>query len=92
MDLLAKKLGIKVDYITGPSWNEFLGLIKRKELAVMLNIAKTEDRMLESFTFKVTRVPSAEEGLEEIQKRSHYRHDGARMPWPVMNKRALKRE
>jgi ABC-type amino acid transport substrate-binding protein len=45
MDLLAKKLGIKVDYITGPSWNEFLGLIKRKELAVMLNIVKTEDRI-----------------------------------------------
>jgi len=45
MDLLAKKLGIKVDYITGPSWNEFLGLIKRKELDVMLNIVKTEDRI-----------------------------------------------
>ncbi|MDX1709427.1 MAG: transporter substrate-binding domain-containing protein, partial [Desulfobacterales bacterium] len=45
MNLLAEKLGIKVEYITGPSWNEFLGMVKRKELDVMLNIVKTEDRM-----------------------------------------------
>jgi len=44
MNLLAEKLGIKVEYITGPSWNEFLGMIKRKELDIMLNIVKTEDR------------------------------------------------
>ena len=37
MDLMAKNLGIDVEYVTGPSWNEFLGLIKRKELDVMLN-------------------------------------------------------
>ena len=45
MNLVAKQLGIKVEYITGPSWNEFLGMVKRKELDVMLNIVKTEDRM-----------------------------------------------
>ena len=45
MDLVAEKLGIEVKYVTGPSWNEFLGLVKRKELDVMLNIVKTEDRM-----------------------------------------------
>jgi PAS domain S-box-containing protein len=44
MDLMAEKLGIEVEYITGPSWNEFLGMVKRKELDVMLNIVKTEDR------------------------------------------------
>jgi PAS domain S-box-containing protein len=44
MDLMAEKLGIEVEYVTGPSWNEFLGLVKRKELDVMLNIVKTEDR------------------------------------------------
>ena len=44
MDLVAKNLGIEVEYVTGPSWNEFLGLIKRKELDVMLNIVRTEDR------------------------------------------------
>ena len=44
MDLMAEKLGIGVEYVTGPSWNEFLGMVKRKELDVMLNIVKTEDR------------------------------------------------
>jgi len=45
MNLVAEKLGINVEYVTGPSWNEFLGMVKRKELDVMLNIVKTEDRM-----------------------------------------------
>ncbi|MBW1849896.1 MAG: transporter substrate-binding domain-containing protein [Deltaproteobacteria bacterium] len=44
MNLLAKKIGIRVEYISGPSWNDFLGMIKIKELDVMLNIVKTEDR------------------------------------------------
>ncbi|MBT8367688.1 MAG: transporter substrate-binding domain-containing protein, partial [Deltaproteobacteria bacterium] len=44
MDLMAKKLGIEIEYVTGPSWNEFLEMVKRKELDVMLNIVKTEDR------------------------------------------------
>jgi len=45
MNQVAEKLGIKVEYVTGPSWNEFLEMVKRKELDVMLNIVKTEDRM-----------------------------------------------
>jgi len=45
MNLAAAKLGIMVDYVTGPSWSEFLEMVKRKELDVMLNIVKTEDRM-----------------------------------------------
>jgi polar amino acid transport system substrate-binding protein len=45
MNLLAKKLGIKVAYVTGPSWNEFLGMIERKELDILLNIIRTEDRL-----------------------------------------------
>ncbi len=45
MNLVAEKLGVKVEYVSGPSWNEFLGMVKRKELDVMLNIVKTEDRM-----------------------------------------------
>jgi PAS domain S-box-containing protein len=44
MNLLAEKLGIQVEYITGPNWNEFLGMIQGEELDVMLNIVKTEDR------------------------------------------------
>ena len=45
MNLVAEHLGIKVEYVTGPSWSEFLEMAKRKELDVMLNIVKTEDRM-----------------------------------------------
>ncbi len=45
MNLVAEQLGIKVEYVSGPSWNEFLEMVKRKELDVMLNIVKTEDRM-----------------------------------------------
>lgn len=44
MNLLAKKLGVTVEYVNGPSWNEFLGMIKEKKLDVMLNIVKTEER------------------------------------------------
>ncbi|MCP4994223.1 MAG: transporter substrate-binding domain-containing protein, partial [Gammaproteobacteria bacterium] len=44
MNLLADRLGIKVEYVTGPSWNEFLQMLKRKELDVMLNIINTEQR------------------------------------------------
>lgn len=44
MNLLADQLGLKVEYVTRPGWNEFLGLIKNKELDVMLNIIKTPDR------------------------------------------------
>lgn len=44
MNLLADKLGVRVEYVTGPSWNEFMGMIQDKKLDVMLNIVKTEDR------------------------------------------------
>ncbi len=44
MDLLAERLGIRIKYITGPNWNAFLQMIRKKDLDVMLNIVKTEDR------------------------------------------------
>jgi PAS domain S-box-containing protein len=44
MDLLATRLGIKIKYITGPSWGEFLRMIKFKKLDLMLNIIKTPER------------------------------------------------
>ena len=44
MNLVAESAGLKVEYVTGPSWNQFLGLMKSGELDVMLNIVKTEDR------------------------------------------------
>lgn len=44
MNLLAEKLGIQIEYITGPTWGEFLQMMNNKELDVMLNIIQTEDR------------------------------------------------
>ncbi len=44
MNLVAAKIGLEVDYITGPTWSEFLSLVKNKQLDVLLNITKTIDR------------------------------------------------
>jgi len=44
MNLLAHKLNIKVQYISGPSWSEFLGMMQDGSLDVMLNIANTKER------------------------------------------------
>lgn len=44
MDLLAKKIGVRVQYITGPSWDEFLSMMKSGEIDVMLNIVNTKSR------------------------------------------------
>lgn len=45
MNLVAKNTGIQVEYVTGPSWNEFLEMMKNGSLDVMLNIVKTPERM-----------------------------------------------
>ncbi len=44
MNLIAKKTGLNVEYITGPTWNEFLEMMKNGSLDVMLNIVKTPQR------------------------------------------------
>lgn len=44
IELIASKIGIQLEYASGPTWNELLDMAKNKELDVMLNIIKTEDR------------------------------------------------
>ncbi len=44
MNLIARKAGFFVEYVTGPTWNDFLGMIRNKKLDVMLNIVNTEPR------------------------------------------------
>ncbi len=44
MNLLAAKVGLEVEYVSGPSWNEFLNMMKQGDLDVMLNIVKTPER------------------------------------------------
>jgi len=44
MNLLADKIGLRVEYISGPTWNEFIAMIRERRLDVMLNIVKTSER------------------------------------------------
>lgn len=44
MNLLGRKLGLKIEYVSGYSWNEFLDLIKAKRIDVIANIVDTPDR------------------------------------------------
>jgi len=44
MNKVAENVGLRVEYISGPTWNEFLEMIKNGEIDVMLNIVKTPER------------------------------------------------
>ena len=44
MNLLAEKIGVGINYISGPSWGVFLDMMRNKALDVMLNIVKTPER------------------------------------------------
>jgi len=44
MDMLADKIGLRVEYTSGPAWGEFITMIKERRLDVMLNIVKTAER------------------------------------------------
>ena len=44
MNLLAEKVNLRIKYISGPTWDEFLAMIKDRRLDVMLNIVKTSER------------------------------------------------
>lgn len=43
-NLVAERAGFQVEYISSPSWREFMQMIETRQLDVMLNIADTEDR------------------------------------------------
>ena len=44
MNLLAKKIGIKIKYISGHSWSEFMKMTREGKLDVILNIRRTPER------------------------------------------------
>lgn len=52
MNLIAKKLGIKIIYKTGYTWNEYLEMIKNKEIDIILNIVRTQKRSENMFFTK----------------------------------------
>ena len=76
MNLLARRLGVNIEYITGPNWDDFLGMIKSKKLDVMLNIIKTEQRedyllftdfYMKSFTAIFTRDDDDIQTLDDLE-------------------------
>lgn len=59
MNLVASRLGVTVSYVTGPTWDDALGMIKNGELDVMLNIVMTDHRRtFLLFTEPYARAPS----------------------------------
>jgi len=44
LNLLARRLGIKVKYISGYSWSEFMEMARNNRIDVMLNIMRTPQR------------------------------------------------
>ncbi|MFP6734460.1 MAG: transporter substrate-binding domain-containing protein [Rhodospirillales bacterium] len=44
MRLLASKIGVRLEFVTGPTWSKFLGMMQSGELDIMLNIVRTPER------------------------------------------------
>ena len=44
MNLLASKIGIKIEYVSGYNWNEFMDMLSTPKLDLIINIAKNEQR------------------------------------------------
>ena len=44
VELLAQKTGLKIEFITGPTWDKFIEMMKNGKLDIMLNIARNNER------------------------------------------------
>ncbi|WP_031479213.1 transporter substrate-binding domain-containing protein [Maridesulfovibrio frigidus] len=44
IDLLARKIGFNIEYISGPSWAEFMAMAANKEIDALSDIVETTDR------------------------------------------------
>jgi len=44
MDLLAAKVGLQVEYLTGRTWNDYLEMMKKRDIDVLLNAVRTPSR------------------------------------------------
>jgi polar amino acid transport system substrate-binding protein len=44
MDLLAEKLGLEIDYVSGPTWNEFMEMLQNGEIDLLIDVVKTPKR------------------------------------------------
>lgn len=73
MNLLAKKLGLKIKYVSGPTWDQFLRMMRDESLDLMVNIASTKDRreylaFTEPYliTFTALYVRNSESGISDL--------------------------
>ncbi|MGD9623746.1 MAG: transporter substrate-binding domain-containing protein [Arcobacter sp.] len=76
MNLIASKIGISVEYISGFTWKEYLEKLKNNEIDVMLNIAKTNERE-NHFSFTSPYIHSVDivyvrEGTNNLKKLSDF--------------------
>ena len=44
MNLIAAKTGLNIEYVSGPSWNQFLEMMRSGELDVISNAVPTKER------------------------------------------------
>ena len=44
INLLAKKIGIEINFVSGYTWNQYLQMAKEKKIDVVLNVVKTKPR------------------------------------------------
>ena len=46
MNLLASKLGIQVEYVSGYSWNQFMEMLKIDKIDAIINISKNKQMFI----------------------------------------------
>ncbi|MBF0189146.1 MAG: transporter substrate-binding domain-containing protein, partial [Magnetococcales bacterium] len=44
MNLVARKLGIELTFVTGPTWDGFMEMVRNRRLDIMVNIVRTDER------------------------------------------------
>lgn len=44
IQLIAEKIGLQVEFVIGPTWDEFMTMLAQKKIDVVTNMAITEDR------------------------------------------------
>ncbi|MDZ7819679.1 MAG: transporter substrate-binding domain-containing protein [Aliarcobacter sp.] len=69
MNLIASKLGIKVEYVSGYSWNQFMEMLKIDKIDAMINISKNKQR--EEF-FEFTNVYHTAANAIYVKKGNEY--------------------
>ncbi|WP_321495227.1 transporter substrate-binding domain-containing protein [uncultured Desulfobacter sp.] len=69
MNMLAEKLAITIKYVSGPSWVEFVEMLKNKQIDVIGNMMKTANR--EKFALFTTH-PMVNEKQEIFARKGYY--------------------